>query len=812
MGIIDKLRLDAKALSHKCDAGIFDFATTAELKALDGIFGQERAQQALEFGLSIENEGYNIFICGAGGTGRHSLLQSILKKKVRKMPAPPDWLYAFNFRDEEQPLALSLPAGQGAVFQKQLYQCVGKALAAIEQAMHGADLGKSRGEQFQGLVEEANKRLARMEREARRQGFTITRQGEGFGTVPIKKGAPMSQDDFMGLPEKERGELMKRGVALQEKINEAMRQYRELEYKARNRVQNMEMKVARQILRQHLDLLKSDYSENKAIEQYLSDLQEDMLDKLDLLLGQFGEEGEPNFFRQLDRRSLMRRYQVNVVVDNSGLKCAPVIWESKAEYVNLFGQIDHESEFGVLSTDFTHIRGGAAHKANGGFLILEAERVLRSYYVWNELKQVLRSHRLQIENPGQILGLFGSKGLRAQSIPADFKVILVGDLWHYYLLLENDEEFRRLFRVRVDFDTDMKRDRRHAKNYARFVASVCERESLLPFAPDAVARVVEYSSRLAEDQQKLSAHFDHIKEVLCEASSCCGRRQSSIVQEHDVLDALQARKRRSSMFEDRLFENLKRDILMIDTQGERIGELNGLAVYNAGDYMFARPLRITAKTWMGEKGLVNIERETQMSGRIHSKGVLTLNGYLGSQYAQYQPLSLSASLTFEQSYGGIEGDSASSAELYAILSSLGQFPLRQGIAVTGSVNQNGEIQAVGGVNEKIEAFFRLCRQKGLTGEQGVIIPCQNVRDLMLEEELVTAVADKRFSIWAIAHIDEGIEILSGLPAGERQMSSFTEGSVHALVDQRFRKWNQIKRSGQADNMVSANVIRRRMRR
>ena len=810
-----RLRLKAAELRKSCDPEMFDFASTAELKAVPGVFGQERAKEALEFGLNMKSEGYNIFVCGPSGIGRHSMVQQTLKSIARKRPVPRDWLYVCNFQDLQKPLAISFPAGRGSRFQKGLEKTVETALEQVEQALHGEDLVRHRSEELKALFEEANKRLAKMEKEARKQGFTIVRQAESFTPVPLQDGEAISQEQFLALPEKERGVIMQKTVALQDRVNEALRQYQRLEYQVRQKLQVMETDATVQVVTEVFTPFIQLYSDQERVSDYLKALQADLAEHASMLLTQNSDNDGSRWFHQMDKRNIMRRYQVNLLVDNQGQKHAPVVYESKADYNTLFGQIDHEGEFGILSTDFTHIRGGALHRANGGYLILDVQDVLNSYYIWQELKQVLRHQRLKVENLASVIGLLNSASLDVESIPVDLKVILIGDYWSYYVLNEVDSDFRRLFRVRVDFDTEMKRDRRQMKNYAGFIASVCEQEQLRHFTPGAVARVVESGSRLAEDRNKLSSWFDRLKEIICESDAAAGKRKAELVAEEDVVAALRARRRRASRLEDRIFENMRQQVLLIDTDGDRIGELNGLAVYNMGDYAFARPMRITAKTYVGSKGLVNIERETHMSGSIHSKGILTLSGYLGGQYAKEQPLSLSASVTFEQSYGEIEGDSASSAELCALLSSLGQFKIYQGIAVTGSVNQNGEIQPIGGVNEKIEAFFKLCQQRRLNGRQGVIIPKQNVQDLMLDEEIVAAVNAEQFSVWAVGHINEAISILSGLELGIMEMSGrFTPDSIHDLVDQRLREFNSLRsgRTADQEELFSARILRRRNRR
>jgi len=514
----------------------------------------------------------------------------------------------------------------------------------------------------------------------------------------------------------------------------------------------------------------------------------------------------------------LRRYQVNHFVDCAGMKHAPVVFESNPTYSNLFGQIEFESEFGVLSTDFTRIKPGAIHRANGGYLVLHIYDIAKNFYVWDKLKRVLRNKEIAVESLNKNLGLGNSETLQPEKIPVDIKLILIGEPIYYFLLYTQDEEFQKLFKIKADFDVEMDRSLIHMKDYARLISSVCSSENLCHFDPGAVARVVDYGSRMAEDQRKLSTLFNKLVEIIYEANGWAKYEKAEVVNAGHVQKAIAEKKYRSAMIEEKIQQQIDQDSLIINVIEHRVGELNGLAVYAMGDYSFGKPVRITAKTFMGEKGLVNIEREIQMSGKIHSKGVLTLSGYMGSQYAQDKNLSLSASLTLEQSYSGIEGDSASSAELYALLSSLAKLPLDQGIAVTGSVNQNGEIQPVGGINQKIEGFFQVCQRKGLNGRQGCIIPKKNLAQLMLDEIVVEAVQSNQFHIWAVESIDEGIEILSGIPAGKRdENGEFPPGTVHYLVDEQLRAWSRKGRRGDvgandSEGNVSRAVRLRRKRR
>lgn len=810
----DSCKVKARDLCTNCDPSIFKFTSTAEIKPLKGIIGQDRAVRSLDFGLDMENEGYNIYLSGAFGTGKTTLARDMLEKKARRKKVPSDWCYVFNFKQPDSPKALQLPPGLGKQLKKDLADSMDSLIRQTVKAFESQDFDLRKSAILNSFVEETNQMYLKLEEESRTFGFTISRNTNGVTSVPLKDGEALSQEDFMAMSEEERQELLKRSTAIQEKINESYRQYKELEKSVKERIKVLEQETAREISLPYFTKLLKKYGLQPEVHSYLQEMQEDVLNNLEM----FTAEEDPstvNFLRRMDKKSLLRRYQVNHLVDCSGLKHAPVVFETNPTYSNLFGQVEFESEFGVLSTDFMKIKPGAIHRANGGYLVLHVYDILKNYYVWDNLKRVIKNKEIRAESLSKNLGIGNSETLQPDKIPVNVKVVLIGEPIYYYLLYSQDEEFQKLFKIKVDFDVEMDRTRMHIKDYARMISSVCENEGLRHFDPGAVARVVDYGSRMAEDQDKLTTLFNKLVEIIYEANCWAKYDKAELVTAQHVQKAIAEKKYRAAMIEEKVQENIRRDTLMINVYDRKVGELNGLAVYAMGDYMFGKPVRITAKTFMGEKGLVNIEREIHMSGSIHSKGVLTLNGYMGAQYAQKQPLSLSASLTFEQSYSGIEGDSASSAELYALLSSLSEVPLKQGIAVTGSVNQNGEIQPVGGINQKIEGFFQVCKQKGLNGEQGCIIPRQNLSQLMLNDEVIEAVKTGMFTIWAVAYIDEGLEILCGVPAGKRDdKGEFPSDTIHFLVNQKLAAWNRKgKRPVAREDMAAVSrAIRIRRRR
>jgi len=794
---------------------MFKFNTTAEVKPLKGIIGQERAVRSLEFALDMNNEGYNVYLSGAYGTGKTTLARELLEKKACHQPVPSDWCYVYNFKQADAPRALELAAGLGREFQKDVAGGMDLLIQQTLKTLSGQDFDFKKSEILNGFMEETNQMYLRLEEESRAFGFSISRTNNGVSSIPLKDGQALSQEDFSTMSEDERSDLLKRSTVIQEKINYAIRQYKELEKSVKEKIKALELETVRLVTGPYFSDMLAKYADYPEICSYLNDMQEDVIANLDVFAGE--EESSPlNFLRRMDKKGAMRRYQVNLFVDSSDLKHAPVVFETNPNYSNLFGQIEFESEFGVLSTDFMKIKPGAFHRANGGYLVLHVYDILKNFYVWDKLKRVIKNKEVIVESLNKNLGLGNSESLQADKIPVNVKVILIGEPVYYYLLYTQDEEFQKLFKIKADFDVEMDRTRMHIMDYARLISSVCEAEGLRHFDPSAVARVVDYGGRMAEDQGKLSTLFNKLVEIIYEANAWAEYERAGIVTGEHVQKAIAEKKYRSAMIEEKIQENISQDTLMINVFDHKVGELNGLAVYDMGDYSFGKPVRITAKTFMGEKGLVNIEREIQMSGKIHSKGVLTLNGYMGAQYAQDKPLSLSASLTIEQSYSGIEGDSASSAELYALLSSLAGVPLKQGIAVTGSVNQNGEIQAVGGVNQKIEGFFRVCQQKGLNGEQGCIIPKQNLQQLMLPPELIEAVKARKFTIWAVENIDAGIEILTGIPAGQRDADgSFPPDTIHFRVDEQLQAWRRKSRravAAEARETVSREIRLRRRRR
>lgn len=762
------------------------FETTAEVPPIEGILGQDRALRALEFGLHVDTNGYHLYAAGLPGTGKMTAIESSLATVRGKRPKPEDWCYVHNFEEPDQPRAIALPAGKGAQLAHDMQHLIEAAKEAIPGAFQSEDYARRRAEAVREFEERSEQMSRQVEEKARRQGFAIEATAVGIVTAPLVDGRPLAKEEFNRLPEEKRRILQQQGEQLQEQLEQALRRGRALEHEARARVEQLDREIARIAVGPPLDELHQKYADLPQVVDYLERVRGDIPDHLGDFRRPEAEDREA-FLAALLREDHLVRYRVNLFVDNSHTQGAPVLVEHQPTYYNLFGRIDYRSRLGGMVTDCTMIKAGAIHRANGGYLVLQARDVLTSLASWETLKRTLRSGEARIENLGEQYSAIPTATIRPKPIPIELKVVLVGPPLLYDLLNTFDEDFRRLFGVRADFDVDMDRSKDHVALYAGFLSSLSHRENLKPFHKGAVAGIIDFAARTAGHQQRLSARFLELARLAREASFWASRNGNSAVMAEDVEKAIAEHEYRASSLEERLRRQVLEQTVRIDTEGTVPAQVNGLSVVDLGDHAFGRPACITARTAPGTQGVVNIEREIELSGRIHSKGVLILAGYLAGKYAQDEPLALSASLTFEQTYDEVEGDSASSAELYALISSLSGLPLKQGIAVTGAVNQRGQIQAVGGVNEKIEGFFRICKERGLSGEQGVIIPQDNVKHLMLKDEVVEAVRDGKFHVWGVQSVDQGIELLTGVPAGERRADgSYPPGTVNCLVDHRLK--------------------------
>jgi lon-related putative ATP-dependent protease len=781
----DKLSVDE--LFKCCDPGIFVFNTTDDLPSFSGTIGQERALDALDFGLSLESTGFNIFLLGENGTGRMTTIKSILTDKASSESVPPDWCYVYNFRDPDASIAISLEPGEAVLFQKDMEELIKTLKVEIPKVFESKEYEKQKNKITEDAQKKQREIFSSLEEEAEAKGFSVRKTVSGLIIIPVKKtGEPLTEEEYESTDEKTRKKIDEIGKSLQEKLNDAVRVIREAEKSVKEQIAKLEKEAALSAVGHLIDELKAKYERYEKIISYLYEVKESILESLDEFKVQEEQAPALPFMRLPKTEPTFTRYAVNVLVNNKDCKGAPCIFESNPTYFNLFGRIEHKFQYGVAITDFSMIKGGSLHKANGGYIVIDALDLLRNIFAYDALKRAIHNKEVKIEDVWEQYRAVSTTTLKPEAIPLDVKVILVGNPRLYYLLYNVDEEYRELFKVKADFDSRMNRTDENMHKYASFVAKRCKEESLLPFDRTGVAKVVEVGSRLAEQQNKLTSRFSEVADIIREASYWASKSKSKIVTEDHVQKAVDERIYRTNRIEERLREMILEGTLIVDTEGDKVGQVNGLAVLDLGDYSFGKPSRITAKTYAGKAGVVNIERETKMSGKIHEKAILILSNYLGSKYATKKPISLSASLTFEQLYEMIEGDSATCAELYALLSSIANVPLKQSIAVTGSMDQNGDVQPVGGINEKIEGFFDLCKFRTLTGNQGVIIPRRNIRHLMIKKDVIGAVKEGKFSIYPIDRVEEGLEILTGLPAGVlKEDGTYPEGTINYLVVKRL---------------------------
>lgn len=778
-------RATAEQVRAFCTSEEFSHVRTDEISPLDTIIGQERAVRALEFGLEIENRGFNVFVAGLPGTGKNTAVQSFLENLAKTKPTPPDWCYVYNFKEPYNPRAISLPPGKGKEFARDMKEFIAAARREIPRSFESEEYVKKREETGETFAAQRNKLFAELNRRATESGFVIQPTPTGLFIIPVIDGEPVKEKDFAALPAEKQREIILQRQKLEEEVAGTFRELQNIERNAHEAMRDLDRRVAGYVLGLLAKEYTEKYAELPAVLAYLESVQADILENLSLFRG--GEETErhsPPWVKE----DPFRRYAVNVTVDNSETEGAPVVVDYNPTYNNLIGRIEKEAVFGALVTDFTMIRGGLLHKANGGYLVIPVEELLRNPFSWDGLKRALRERQVVIEDAVERFGFFTTKTIQPEPIPLDLKVILLGDPLLYYLLYYYDTDFQELFKVKAEFGTRMDRTPENIKKYASFFCTLCEKEQLLHLDASAVAKLVEHGSRLAEDQKKLATRFSELADVVREACHYAQKESAAYVTEAHVRRAIDERFYRSNMIQERIQEMIVRGAFMIDTSGAVVGQVNGLSVINLGEISFGKPQRITVTVAAGREGVVDIEREAKLGGKIHTKGVLILSGYLAEQYALEAPLALSARIVFEQSYEGVEGDSASSTELYALLSALSGVPLKQDLAVTGSVNQKGKIQAIGGVNEKIEGYFDICKAKGLTGTQGVLVPEANKENLMLREDVVDAIRDGRFHVYFVRDVDEGIEILTGVPAGQRGPDGFfPEETIHGRVAARLKE-------------------------
>ena len=772
----------------KCNAAMFKCDSTGDLTPFEGIIGQDRALSALKFGLNIRKAGFNIFVSGLAGTGKTTVIKSFLDSLATKKEIPSDWCYIYNFKDADRPSALKVPAGTGQLLHKDMKHIIDNVRRTLIQTFASKEYSDRRAELVDVLNKKREAVFNTFSQKAREKSLLLKASQVGLMLLPASGDQPMTEEAYSKLAQEQKDVLTKNREDLMKELKDHISELQAEENDVEKRLEENDREVVKFAIGHIFEEFKNKYDKLPQVIAYLGEVEQDIIENFE----QFKVEPKNNItdpmqaLQEMNRKQALSKYEVNVLVDNSGLKGAPVILELNPTFTNLLGRIEKDAQFGALFTDFTMIKSGSLHRANGGFLVMRIEDLLMGFQSWEGLKRTLRDGNLLIEELGERLGYIAMKSLRPQPIPLDVKVVIIGEPMYYHLLLRLDREFSELFKVKADFDSQMDRTETSLKEYAAVICRICREENLKHLKSDALAKIIEYSSRLAENQEKLSTLFADIADIIREANFWADEDKVPLIDAKHIQKAIEQKVYRSNLIQQRINEMINDKTIMIDTAGEEIGQVNGLAVLDMGDFAFGRPSRITASLGLGREGLVDIEREAHLGGKLHTKGVMILNGHIVEKYARDIPLSLSARLVFEQSYDGVDGDSASSTELYALLSRLADAPIKQGLAVTGSVNQKGEMQAIGGVNEKIEGFFEVCRVRGLTGKQGVIIPVSNVKHLMLKEDVVEAVSQGKFHIYPVSTIDEGIEILTGVKAGKRlKNGSFQADSINDRVQRRL---------------------------
>jgi lon-related putative ATP-dependent protease len=783
------LPLSLDRLYQDCDPNDFSFEISTELKDLDRMLGQTRAVEAIELGIGLNLDGFNLFILGPPGTGRHSFIQEFLQEKAKMKAIPSDWCYVNNFDDPRKPRAIELPAGIGYRFRNDMKRLIDAASSTIPAAFESEDYHSRRHAIEEQAKKEQESAFEKVRRHAEELGLGIIQTATAFTFVPLSKGKAIKLEEYNKLSEEEKKRVQEDTEKVGQELHKMLHNVQQQGNKVRENIHNLNREVALFAVNGLLEELLQEYGAFSKVVEFLKDLQQDIADHVDLFAHGTGEEGAKPLKEMISRQqdidrelSVYRRYGVNLLVDRGDVEGPPVVFEDHPTYCGLVGEIEHIAKMGTLSTDFNLICPGALHMANGGYLIIDAAKLLVHPFAWDGLKRALKARKIDIKSLEKAYGLVSTTSLEPDSIPLNVKVVLIGDRRLYYLLHELDPEFLELFKVAADFEDDMERSQENVQDLSRLIASIARREKLKPLNKNGMARLIEESARHAGDAKMLSTHVRRLVDIAREAHYWADRNGRGIIGSEEVLSAIDGQNRRMSRIRDRLQRETLRNTILIDTKGEAIGQINGLSLLRLGSYAFGRPTRITARLSPGPGKVIDIEREVELGGPIHSKGVLILTNFLASNYVTDRPLSLSASLVFEQSYGPIEGDSASAAELCALLSALAKAPIKQTLAVTGSVNQFGQIQAIGGVNQKIEGFFDLCQARGLSGEQGVVIPMANVQHLMLRREVITAAEENRFRIYAVETINQCMQVLTGIDAGERdEQGYFPNGTLNQRI-------------------------------
>ncbi len=788
----EKNELSYRDLKMVCNQNMFNFETTEELEPINDGIGQERGIKALEFGINVNVKGYNLYIEGPSGVGKTMYTKNYLDSISSKKKVPNDWCYIYNFQNPNEPIAISLPAGQGKEFKENMDGFIKEVKKDIKKTFNADDFEKEKALIKKEFEEKRTAVLNELNEKSQKHGFQVKSAQNGIYMMPVVEGKVIQEEEFDKLDENIKQQYEEKSAIVQQQIMDAISVIKNIERQSDKKVSEWQSNVALLTVNAHINYIKSKYKRNKKINQFLNDIKQDVLRNVSYFLEEDNQQNNTQVPQAQKKQDPCLNYRVNLFIDNSDMEGCPVVMDSNYSYQNLFGKLEYENYYGALKTDFTMLQPGLMHKANGGYIIFQAKDLLANGICYEELKRVLRVKELSINNAMEQRSQMAMISLKPEPIPLNVKVIIIGDANIYHTLLSVDSDFRKLFKIKVEFEETAPINEENVNKLARFVHTFCEQEGLPPLNKSAMARIVEYASRLAGDNDKLSTRFTEIAQVVGEAGTWAKLGRSKTVTEDFVDKALSERVDRIKKYDAKYVEMIKENTLLINTKGSLVGEINGLTVMTIGDYSFGKPAKITVNTYTGKEGIVNIEREVEMSGSTHSKGVYILSGYLGELFAQDIPLCLTASICFEQLYNGVDGDSASSTELYGLLSSLSEIPIKQSIAVTGSVNQKGQIQPIGGVNEKIEGFFQICKMRGLDGSHGVVIPIQNVNNLQLSDEVVDAVKNKQFHIYAISTIDEGIEILTGVPAGKKDKEGkFPAGTVNYLVYEKLKKYAKV---------------------
>ncbi|MGC8492729.1 MAG: Lon protease family protein [Syntrophobacteraceae bacterium] len=794
--------LPAHELRAHFEDDLLSFDTTASLDGeADRVVGQERAIDAIKFGIGMKTSGYNIFIAGPAKAGLTYTARTYIEEQAAQEETPPDWCYVYNFKEQDKPKSLKISAGRGKALKKDMNDFIDTLQAKIPEVFDSDDYRAKEGEVHQAFEKQRRDYIDELSQEARDQGFILQFSQVGMVIIPAnKEGEPMTQEDLRHLSEEERQELRTKSDELHERMKETIKKIRTVEEEFKEKHTKLDNEIALFVVGQLMDSYEEKYHDDPQVLEHLKQVQEDVLENIDDFKKKPEQQqqmpGQPvsPFAGGPPREMNLRKYDVNVLIDNSETKGAPVVIESNPAYPNLFGSIERQAWFGALFTDHTMIKPGSLHKANGGYLVMKALDLLKWYISYEAMKRALRDKEIRIEDLGELYGIFSTRTIRPEPIPLELKIVLTGDPYIYQLLYSLDDRFQKLFKVKAHMSDQMDRKPDKVLECSKMIARYCNEHKVKHLDRTGVARVLEYSVELTEDRKKLTLELGTIGDLLREANYFAGLENSELIGRKHVDEAIQKRKYRSNLIEERVKEIMERDIIWVETEGDKVGQVNGLAVLMAGDHTFGRPNRITATVSVGREGMVSIDRESKMSGSTHTKGLMILSSLFRERFAHNKPIAFSASVCFEQSYGMIDGDSASSTEYYVLVSAISETPLKQGIAVTGSVSQKGEVQPIGGVNYKIKGFFDICKAKGLTGEQGVMIPHKNVDNLMLDQEVVDAVAEGKFHIWPVATVEEGLKILTGQDAGAVAADgTYPEGTIYRKVDDRLKEISEIVR-------------------